>query len=229
MDKQNKDGYSDSRESYGLKISELLKTLAEKKSSPRCTICIDPRNISATLSVLNNTGYTYNTAWIIRSKAVLAENIIQLSSCQFKRRDHLSESLASSVLVPVPVRDEASTQEGQLQPSSLSSSNLIIFSHLMDTFKMLPSGSVSSIVELLKKQEIYPHILGVQAWTKQQSCELRCMLSVTQVSLQTGQLWCSITQLSSQRCGEQRSSQTLSNKGTKPVFTEQSEEQTQRR
>lgn len=165
---------------FFFQISELLKTLAEKKLPPTCTICIDPRNISATLSILNNTGCTCSTGWTIRSKAALPENIRELSSCQFKRRDHLRESLASAVPVPAV----ASPQEGQLQLSS----NLVLLAHLVEKSKMLPSGSVSSIGEQLKKQEIYPHILGVQAWTQHQSCELWCTPPVRHVSPQTGQV-----------------------------------------
>lgn len=171
--------------SFFLQISELLRTLAEKKSPPHCTICIDPRNIDTSLSILNKTGCTCNTAWIIRSKAILPENISQLSSCQFKRRDHLRESLSSLVPVPAPVTAVTSTQERQLQPSLLSS-NLVILAHLVEKSKKLPLGSVSCIGEQLKKQEIHPQILGVQAWTRQQSWE--CRMTVKQVSPQQGQV-----------------------------------------
>ncbi|XP_071339549.1 uncharacterized protein [Trachinotus anak] len=171
MDNKNKDGDSDSRESYGLKISELFKTLAERKSPPCETTRIDPRNTSTTLSILKNTHGTF------RSRAVLPENINQLSKCQFQRRVHLSESLpASNTAV-------ASSQEAQLQPT-LPSSNPNILAHLLGKSKMLPSGSVLSDGERFKKKEIQPHILGVQAWTKRLSCELQWM--PPKVSPQTG-------------------------------------------
>lgn len=160
--------------------------MAEKKSPPHCTICIDPRNISTTLSILNKTGCTCSTAWIIRSKAVLPKNINQLSSCQFKRRNHFRESLSSPVPVLAPVTAVASTPEGQLHPSSLSS-NLVILAHLVEKSKKLPLGSVSSIGEQLKKQEIHPHILGVQAWTRQQSLEW-FRPAARQMSSQQGQV-----------------------------------------
>ncbi|XP_032372734.1 uncharacterized protein LOC116690094 isoform X2 [Etheostoma spectabile] len=83
MDNQNKDGDSD-RESYGLKISELLKALDNRKSPT-----IDPRNISSTLQTMG-TGIS-NTNGTLRSRAFLPENISQLSKSQFKRRDHLRE------------------------------------------------------------------------------------------------------------------------------------------
>ncbi|XP_032372733.1 uncharacterized protein LOC116690094 isoform X1 [Etheostoma spectabile] len=154
MDNQNKDGDSD-RESYGLKISELLKALDNRKSPT-----IDPRNISSTLQTMG-TGIS-NTNGTLRSRAFLPENISQLSKSQFKRRDHLSKSLQASVPVLAPVTGVASSQEGQLQPS-LPSSNHVILAHLM-----LPSDSVCSIVG---EHEMHPHVLGVQAWTTQQLCD----------------------------------------------------------
>lgn len=148
-------------------ISELLKALAERKSPPCDMTHTDPRNISTTLSILKNTGTgTLNTHMAFRSRAVLPENINRLSKCQFKRRDHLGESLNTSVPVPAV----ASSQEGQLQPS-LAFPNPAIIAHLVDKSKMLPSDPVSSIAERLIKHEMHPHILGVQRWTKQQSFE----------------------------------------------------------
>ncbi|XP_031161619.1 uncharacterized protein LOC116054279 isoform X2 [Sander lucioperca] len=159
MDNQNKDGDSD-RESYGLKISELLKALANRKSPT-----FVPRNISSTLQ---NTGTgTSNTNGTFRSRAFLPENISQLSKCQFKRRDHLRESLPASVPVLAPITGAGSSQEGQLQPS-LPSSNPVILAHLM-----LPSDSVCSIEG---EHEMHPQILGVQAWTTQQLCDPLRML-----------------------------------------------------
>ncbi|XP_056232085.1 uncharacterized protein LOC130169397 isoform X2 [Seriola aureovittata] len=162
MDSENKDGDSDSRESHGLKISEFLKALAERKSPPCDTTHIDPRNISTTLSILKNSHGTF------RSRAVLHENISQLSKRQFQRRDHLSESL------PVPNTAVASSQEGQLHPT-LPSSNPVVLTHLLEKSKTLPSASALFVVERFKKQEIHPHILDVQAWTKQLSCEPQWM------------------------------------------------------
>ncbi|XP_028435077.1 uncharacterized protein LOC114556364 [Perca flavescens] len=139
----------------GKKISQLLKALANRKSPT-----IDPRNISSTLQ---NTGTgTSNTNGTFRSRAFLPENIRQLSKCQFKRRDHLRESLPASVPVLAPITGVASSQEGQLQPS-VPSSNPVILAHLM-----LPSDSVCSIVG---EHEMHPHILGVQALTTQQICD----------------------------------------------------------
>ncbi|GAA6226475.1 uncharacterized protein LOC119020119 [Lates japonicus] len=165
MSDESKDGDSDSRESYRIKISDLLKALARRKSLPCDTIHIDPRNISTTLSILKNT-----ETGTFRSRAVLPENMSQLSKCEFKRQDHLSESLPASVPVPAPHTAVTSSQEGQLQPS-LPSSNNVILAHLVAKSNMLPSDSVISIREQLKKQAIHPYILGVQAWTKKPSCE----------------------------------------------------------
>lgn len=144
-------------------ISDLLKALARRKSLPCDTTRIDPRNISTTLSILKNT-----ETGTFRSRAVLPENMSQLSKCEFKRQDHLSESLPASV--PAPQTAVTSSQEGQLQPS-LPSSNNVILAHLVTKSNMMPSDSVISIREQLKQQEIHPYILGVQAWTKQPSCE----------------------------------------------------------
>lgn len=162
--------------------SELLKALAERKSPP-----IDLRNISTTLSTLKNTRTgTSNTHGTFRSRAVLPENIRQLSNCQFKRRDHLRESLPASVPVPAPITTAVvSSQEQQLQPR-LPSSNPVILALLVEKSKMLPSVSVCSIGKQLKEHEMHPHILGVQAWTKQQSCEPQRTLPVPEQSHQTG-------------------------------------------
>lgn len=151
-------------------ISELYKALAEVKSLPRDITRIDPRNISATLSILKNAEKgTSNTRGSFRSRATLPENIRQLSKCQFPRRDQLRESLSAPVALPVPNAASTSTREGQLQPS-LSSSHLVFLAHLVEKSKMLPSDSISSIGERLKRHEIHPHILGVRAWSKRKSC-----------------------------------------------------------
>ncbi|XP_036955140.1 uncharacterized protein LOC119020119 [Acanthopagrus latus] len=170
MDNQHKHGGSDSRESHGLQISELHKALAEVKSLPRDITHIDPRNIRASLSVLKNTEKgTSNTRGSFRSRATLPENMSQLSNCQFPRRDQLRESLSAPVPLPVPNAASTSAEEGQLQPS-LPSSHLVFLAHLVEKSKMLPSDSIFSIGERLKRHEIHPHILGVQAWSKRRSC-----------------------------------------------------------
>ncbi|XP_010734267.3 uncharacterized protein LOC104922993 isoform X1 [Larimichthys crocea] len=160
MDNLNKDGDSDGRESCGFQISELLKTLAERKSPPCDTTRIDPRNISSTLSVLKNrrTGMS-NTGVSFRSRSVLPENISQLSKCQFKRRDHLRESLSAFLPVPAPITTVASSQRGRLQPS-LPSSDPVNLSDLVEKSEMQSSDLMSSIGEQLKKHEIHPHIRG---------------------------------------------------------------------
>lgn len=156
-----------------------MKALAEEKSPPRDTSThIDPRNISTTLSILKNprTG-TSNSHWDFRARAVLPENISLLSKCEFKRRDHLSESSSPSVAAPAPATIQC--QEGQLQPT-LSSLNPVI-AHLT----VAPDFSVEKFP---KKQEIYPHVLGVMSWTKQLSCEPS--LIPPKLSPQTGQrIW----------------------------------------
>ncbi|XP_037634487.1 uncharacterized protein LOC119493351 isoform X1 [Sebastes umbrosus] len=162
MDNQNKDGDPDSRELYGLKISELLKTLAERKSPS-----FDPRNISTSLCTLKNTGTgSSNTNGTFRSRAVLPENINRLSKFRFKRRDHLRESLAASV----PVAAQASSQEEQ---PSLPSSDPVIHPLLVEESQTLPSDSVCCTGEGLSEREMHHHILGVQVSTKHQSSEPR--------------------------------------------------------
>ncbi|KAG8011851.1 hypothetical protein GBF38_004212 [Nibea albiflora] len=142
-------------------ISDLLKTLAERKSPPCDTTRIDPRNISATLSALKNTGTgTSNTGVSIRSRSVLPENIRQLSKCQFKRRDHLKESLSAFLPVPAPITTVASSQRGQLQPSFPSSSPVNLSDLGEKSDEMQSSDLISSIGEQLKKQEIHPHVHG---------------------------------------------------------------------
>lgn len=151
-------------------ISELHKALAEVKSLPRDITHIDPRNIRASHSVLKNTEKgTSNTRGSFRSRATLPENMSQLSNCQFPRRDQLRESLSAPVPLPVPNAASTSAEEGQLQPS-LPSSHLVFLAHLVEKSKMLPSDSIFSIGERLKRHEIHPHILGVQAWSKRRSC-----------------------------------------------------------
>ncbi|XP_033181251.1 uncharacterized protein LOC117152690 [Mastacembelus armatus] len=177
MGSVKKDEDSDNRESLGLKISELLKALAERKSSPCDTTQTDSRNISATLSILKARHGT------IRSRAFLPENIILLSKCEFKRWDPLSESLPATVPVPSHSNAETTVPERQLQ-QNISPSIPVVLSHLMEKSKTPPSESTFSFGELLKKKEIYPHILGVHAWTKQHSCEPQGMPH--KLSLQTG-------------------------------------------
>ncbi|CAJ1069151.1 uncharacterized protein LOC115581556 [Xyrichtys novacula] len=142
----------DSRESYGLKISDFLNALA-KRRPPSHTTHTDPRNISTTLSMMKNTGS-------FRSRAVLPKNINQLSTrSQFQRQDHLKETPPASV--PVPTLNPAGT------------SNTLFMAHLVRESKMVPSSeSVSSIQERLQKHEIHLFILGVRTWTKVKSCEL---------------------------------------------------------
>ncbi|TKS78385.1 hypothetical protein D9C73_012789 [Collichthys lucidus] len=160
MDNLNKDGDSDGRESYGFQISELLKTLAERKSPPCDTTRIDPRNISSTLSVLKNRGTgTSNTGVSFRSRSVLPENISQLSKCHFKRQDHLRESLSAFRPVPAPITTVASSQRGQLQPS-LPSADPVNLSELVEKSETQSSDLMSSIGEQLKKHEIHSHIRG---------------------------------------------------------------------
>lgn len=91
---------------------------------------------------------------------MLPENIGLLSKCEFKRRDHLSESLAPSAAAPAPATIQS--QEGQLR----SSLNPVI-AHLVKKSKTVaPDFSVENVP---KKQEC--DILPVMSWTKQLSCE----------------------------------------------------------
>lgn len=152
-------------------ISELLKALDEMKSPPcDTTTHIDPCNIRATLSILKNTGTdASNTHRTFRSRAVLPENISLLSKCEFKRRDHLSETLPAPVPVPAPATAVSQSQEGQLQ-STLASLNPVI-AHLVAKSKM--SATDLPVEKQPKKQDVYPQVLDVMAWTKQPSCEPR--------------------------------------------------------
>lgn len=146
--------------------------MAERKSLPRdTTMHIDPRNIGTTLSILKNPATdTFNTHGAFRARAVPPENIRLLSKCEFKRRDHLSESLSPSVAVPAPGDLVAQSQQGQLRPS-LSSLNPVI-AHLVEKSKL--AAADSSVEKQTKRQEIHPHVLDVMAWTKQLPCEPQC-------------------------------------------------------
>lgn len=89
-------------------MSDLLMVFPEKKPPPRDISHINPRNIISTLSTLNQT----ERGTGLRSGSVLPENIRQLSSCQFKRKDYLRETFPASVPSPIPA--ERSSHEGQL-------------------------------------------------------------------------------------------------------------------
>lgn len=143
-------------------ISELLKTLAERKSPS-----FDPRNISTSLCTLKNTGTgSSKTNGTFRSRAVLPENISRLSKFRFKRRDHLRESLAASVPVPA-------VPSSQGEQPSLPSSDPVIPPFLVEESQTLPSDSVCCTGEWLSEREMHHHILDVEVSTKHQSCEPR--------------------------------------------------------
>ncbi|XP_039476362.1 uncharacterized protein LOC120442974 isoform X1 [Oreochromis aureus] len=165
MDTQSKDG---SRESYELKISELLKGFAEKKTSPNESKHTNPRNISLSITE-PGTSYNHGT---FRSRAVLPKKLCQLYTCQYERLDHLRESFSAPVLVLACI---PASQAGQKQPM-LSFSDPVLFAHLVEKSEILASDSVIRMREQLEKQEIYPYILGVQAWRKREQREPQCML-----------------------------------------------------
>lgn len=58
----------------------------------------------------------------------------------------------------------------------LSFSDPVLFAHLVEKSEILASDSVILMREQLEKQEIYPYILGVQAWRKREQREPQCML-----------------------------------------------------
>ncbi|XP_005924550.1 uncharacterized protein LOC102293657 isoform X2 [Haplochromis burtoni] len=162
MDSQNKDG---SRESYELKISELLKGFAERKTSPNESI---HANISLSIT---EPGTSYNHG-NFRSRTVLPKKLCQLSTCQYERQDHLRESFSAPVLVLACI---PASQAGQKQPT-LSFPDPVLFAHLVEKSEILASDSVILIREQLEKQEIYPYILGVQGWRKREQREPQCLL-----------------------------------------------------
>ncbi|MEQ2315412.1 hypothetical protein AMECASPLE_022038 [Ameca splendens] len=110
MDNQNKDGDPESAEFYGIKMSDLFMAMADWKPTPDVSH-IDPRNIGSTLSILNKTGRGTGFE-TVRSRWVLPENIKQLSSCRYRRKDYLRETFLASV--PAPITTEGSPHEGQL-------------------------------------------------------------------------------------------------------------------
>lgn len=116
-----------------------------------------------------------------RARVDLPNNLRQLSMHQCTRQDHLRESFSSPVPVPAPI---TASQEGQPQPI-LPSSDLVLLAHLVEKSKMFASDSITSLSEKLKKQELYPYMLGVHAWMKQEQREPQCTLP--QRAPQTGQ------------------------------------------
>ncbi|XP_068452285.1 uncharacterized protein [Clinocottus analis] len=101
MDSRSSDGAF-----YGLKISDLLKALAERKSA-----YAGRPNISAAPAAVT-------TAAAFRSRAVLPESLDRLSGRRFERRDWLKESAAASTPATAGV---ASSRGGQRRPGSASS------------------------------------------------------------------------------------------------------------
>lgn len=152
---------------YISQLSNLLKALAEWKPPPCDVTHIDPRNISTTLSLLKTTeAGPRHTRGTFRLRSLLPEHISKLSNRQFKRRKPLRESLPAPTPRPAPITPAASFQDRQSQPS-LSSTITAILAHLVEKSKMLASDSICSVGEELKGAQ--PYILGVSAWSKQQS------------------------------------------------------------
>ncbi|TNN66559.1 hypothetical protein EYF80_023245 [Liparis tanakae] len=115
-----------------LKISDLLKTLSERKSSA------GRRDVRAARS----TPGPGASAGDFRSRAVFPQNLDQLSSCRFERRDWLRESAAAS----------PPSRESQPRPG-VPASHTVIFTLLAGKSETLPSG-------------MRPDILSLQAWTR---------------------------------------------------------------
>lgn len=95
------------------------------------------------------------------------KKLCQLSTCQYERQDHLRESFSAPVLVLACI---PASQAGQKQPT-LSFPDPVLFAHLVEKSEIFASDS-----EQLEKQEIYPYILGVQAWRKREQREPQCLL-----------------------------------------------------
>lgn len=150
--------------------------MAVQKSS-RNTLHSGRPNASTALAVPEITGCTSTPRGTLRYRAFLPENISKLSKCQFKRQDHQCQPLPPTCSVPAPApcsgtgSSSVSTgQEGQV-PHSLVLSDAVFRAYLVAKNTALPFDSVSSIGEMLIRGEICPHILGVQAWSKQPSHE----------------------------------------------------------
>ncbi|XP_042187125.1 uncharacterized protein LOC112262491 [Oncorhynchus tshawytscha] len=165
------------KDSYGIKISELLTQLAVRTTPPNGPL---PRNISLlpsfTLPAVRETTDT------TRSKAQLPECITRLSDTQCRKWYHqrpatpFSSSTPTPALNPRPAPNTpghttglASTNSSQPRSKrpSLVSPDLFFLPYLAAWRTAKSCDSLSLVRDLFQKGEVCPDILGLKEWSNQ--------------------------------------------------------------
>ncbi|XP_052335771.1 uncharacterized protein LOC127911875 isoform X2 [Oncorhynchus keta] len=162
------------RDSYGIKISELLTQLAVRTTPPNgplpCNVSLLP---SFTLPAVRETTAT------TRSKAQLPECITRLSDTQCRKWYHQRPATPFSASTPTPAlnpRPAPNTPGHPTGPASTNSSqprserpSLFFLPYLAAWRTAKSCDSLSLVRDLFQKGEVCPDILGLKEWSNQRT------------------------------------------------------------